>query len=93
MIRPAGVRDVRVSDALITFVLEDGREISAPTEWSYRTREAPQADRDTFVIESDGMVVEWPTLDEHIGVWTLLDVPEEEVFAATGLKVVQPAGR
>jgi hypothetical protein len=39
------------------------------------------------------MVVAWPTLDEHVGVWTLLGVPEEEVFAATGLKVVQPAGR
>jgi len=31
MIQPAIVRDVRVDDALITFVLTDGREVSAPT--------------------------------------------------------------
>jgi hypothetical protein len=45
------------------------------------------------VIESDGMVVCWPQVDEHIGVWTLLGVPEEEAFAAAGLRITQPTGR
>jgi len=93
MIQPAVVRDVRVSDELITFALEDGRELSAPTGWSERLKNAPQSARDGFVIESDGMVVSWPQVDEHIGVWTLIGVPEEEVFAAAGLKITQPTGR
>ncbi len=33
------------------------------------------------------MVVAWPDVDEHIGVWTLLGVSEEDVFAAAGLCV------
>ena len=40
MIQPAVVRAVRVSDDLITMSLEDGRELSAPTAWSQRTRPA-----------------------------------------------------
>jgi hypothetical protein len=93
MIQPAVVRDVRVSDDLITFALEDGRELSAPTEWSERLRNASASARNGFVIESDGMVVFWPEIDEHIGVWTLLGVLEEQVFAAAGLRITQPARR
>ena len=36
MNQPAVVRTVRVDDGLITFVLTDGREVSAPTSWSSR---------------------------------------------------------
>ncbi len=92
MIEPAVVQGVRVSDELITFALADGRELSAPTGWSERLKNASASDRNGFVIESDGMVVAWPAIDEHIGVWTLLGVPEGEVFAAAGLRVTQPAG-
>ncbi len=87
MIQPAVVKDVRVSDELITFALEDGRELSAPTAWSERLSRASKADREAFEIQSDGMVVVWPKIDEHIGVWSLLGVPEEEVFEAAGLRV------
>lgn len=93
MIQPAIVHDVRVSDDLITFALVDGREVSAPTGWSERLKNASASDRNGFVIQSDGMVVAWPGIDEHIGVWTLLGVPEEEVFAAAGLKMTQPTSR
>ena len=93
MMEPAVVRDVRVSDELITFALADGRELSAPIGWSERLKNASVSDRSGFVIESDGMVVAWPGIDEHIGVWTLLGVPEEEVFAAAGLKMTQPTSR
>lgn len=93
MIEPAVVRGVRVTDELITFALADGRELSAPTGWSERLKNASSSDRTGFVIESDGMVVVWPAIDEHIGVWTLLGVSEEEVFAAAGLRVTQPMSR
>ena len=87
MIQPAVVRAVRVSDDLITMSLEDGRELSAPTVWSQRLTSASAEARGHFVIDEDGMVVEWPDVDEHIGVWTLLGVSEEDVFAAAGLGV------
>lgn len=32
-------------------------------------------------------------LDEHVGVWTLLGVSEEDAMSDAGLKVVQPADR
>lgn len=93
MIQQAIIRDVRVDDALITFVLTDGREVSAPTEWSYRLAEARQEQRDHFEVEPEGLIVEWPELDEHIGVWTLLGVPEEEVMMAAGLDVLGTAAK
>ena len=87
--QPAIVRDVRVDDALITFVLADGREVSAPTSWSYRLTEAAPAARANFVIDADGLIVEWPYLDEHVGVWTLLGVSEEDAMSAAGLPVLE----
>jgi hypothetical protein len=93
MIQPAIVRDVRVDDTLITFVLKDGREVSAPTSWSRRLGSASQPQRDHFEIEPGGLIVEWPDLDEHIGVWTLLGVHEEDALSAAGLQVLQPAVR
>jgi hypothetical protein len=82
VIQPAVVRDARVNDELITFVLTDGREISAPTEWSPRLSAAAQGQRDRFEVEPGGLIVEWPELDEHIGVWTLLGVSEEDAMTA-----------
>jgi hypothetical protein len=91
MIQTAVVRDVRVDDALITFVLADGREVAAPTRWSRRLAGASSAERAHFEIEPEGLIVARPDLDEHIGVWTLLGVSEEDAMVAVGLKVVQPA--
>ena len=91
MIQTAIVCDVRVDDALITFVLADGREVSAPTKWSRRLSAATSAERAHFEIEPEGLIVVWPDVDEHIGVWTLLGVSEEDAMTAAGLVVVQPA--
>jgi hypothetical protein len=93
MIQPAVVCDVRVDEAFITFVLSDGREVSAPTSWSSRLFTASQSQRNHFEIEPDGLIVEWPELDEHVGVWSLLGVSEEDAMAAAGLPVLQPADR
>ncbi len=91
MTRTLIVRDVRVDDALITFVLADGREVAAPTRWSRRLEGATNAQRAHFEIEPEGLIVTWPDLDEHIGVWTLLGVSEEDAMTAARLQVVQPA--
>jgi len=42
MVQPAIVSSVRVDDTLITFVLSDGREVSAPAAWSRRLASASQ---------------------------------------------------
>ena len=62
-IQPAVVRAAHVDDDLITFVLTDGREVSAPTAWSRPLSAASQEQRDQFEIEPAGLIVERPALD------------------------------
>jgi hypothetical protein len=93
MIQPAIIDNVRVNETLITFVLIDGREVSLPLSRSHRLVNANQSQRDHFEIEPGGLIVEWPELDEHIGVWTLLGVSEEDVMAASQLRDFQIALR
>jgi len=50
MMQPAVITDVRVDDRAITFVLSDGRELSAPTTWSRRLSSAKADDRAKWEI-------------------------------------------
>lgn len=83
----AVIRDVRVDDQQVTFILTDGREVSAPTAWSARLSKASDRDRATWRIGGFGTHVEWPLIDEHIGLWTLLGVSEEDVMGAADFDV------
>jgi hypothetical protein len=85
--KAALIRDVRVDDQQITFMLTDGREVSAPTSWSARLTRANPKQRATWRLGGFGTHVEWPAIDEHIGLWTLLGVPEEEVLEAAGFDI------
>ena len=85
--KAALIRDVRVDDQQITFMLTDGREVSAPTSWSARLTRANSKQRSTWRLGGFGTHVEWPAIDEHIGLWTLLGVPEEEVLEAAGFDI------
>lgn len=91
MISPAIIRNVRVDDDLITFVLADGRELSAPTSWSVRLSRATPVERASWKIGGAGTHVEWPLIDEHVGVWTLLGVPEDDVLEAAGFAMAHRA--
>jgi hypothetical protein len=93
MISPAIIKDVHVDDDLITFVLADGREVSAPTSWSVRLLRAAPAQRAIWNVGGAGTHVEWPAIDEHIGVWTLLGVPEDDVLEAAGFAMSSKAVR
>jgi hypothetical protein len=93
MISPAIIKDVHVDDDLITFVLADGREVSAPTSWSVRLSRAAPAERAIWQVGGAGTHVEWPALDEHIGVWTLLGVPEDGVLEAAGFEMAHKSVR
>ena len=81
------ITDVRVDDARITVRMTDDRELAIPTSWSPRLSGAQQDARDHWVIEAEGTEVEWPDVDEHLGLWTMLGVSEEEFMEAAGYEV------
>ena len=60
------VKDVTVTEELITFDLMDGRVISVPLAWSWRLSKATPAQRKNFEIIGDGQGVHWPEVDEDL---------------------------
>ena len=68
----ARVKDVTVTDELITFHLMDGRVISVPLAWSWRLAEATPEQRKNFQIIGDGQGVHWPELDEDLSAQGML---------------------
>ena len=58
-------------DALIV-KLSDGRTLSIPLEWYPRLFHATEAERRNWQLLGDGYAIEWPDLDEHIGIEGLL---------------------
>jgi len=64
----ARVKEVSVTEELITFHLMDGRVVSVPLVWSWRLSEATAAQRNKFEIIGDGEGVHWPDVDEDLSV-------------------------
>lgn len=85
---PAMIETVHTTDDQISVALRDGRHLAMPIAWSSRLALASVADRDTWRIIGAGTGVEWPTRDEHIGVWTFLGVPEDDALEAAGFEIV-----
>lgn len=83
---PIRVITVDVDDDRIAFSLSDGRIISAPLTWSRRLVTASAAERADYSISPSGTVVEWPSIDEHIALWSMLRVPEDVVLDAAGFE-------
>ena len=52
--------------------LEDGRSLSIPLTWYPRLMHATIRERQNWIILGDGYAIEWPDIDEHIGVEGLL---------------------
>jgi hypothetical protein len=44
-------------------------------------------ERADYRIDDAGVIVEWPAIDEHNGLWTLLGVPEDVVLEAAQFNV------
>lgn len=59
------------SDALIV-ELSDGRTLSVPLEWYPRLLHGTDEERRNWQLLGDGYAIEWPDLDEHIGIKGLL---------------------
>ncbi|MGE0282563.1 MAG: DUF2442 domain-containing protein [Rhizobiaceae bacterium] len=64
--------DVSVSDAMLTVVLEDGRELSVPVAWYPRLRDANPNQRSNWRFIGRGEGIHWPDIDEDISVLGLL---------------------
>ena len=62
----ARVKQVSVTDDLITFHLMDGRVISVPLAWSWRLSDATPAQRANWQLIGGGHGVHWPDVDEDI---------------------------
>jgi hypothetical protein len=66
------VKEVSVTEELITFHLMDGRIVSVPLAWSWRLSDATPAQRAHFEIIGDGYGVHWPEVDEDLSVEGML---------------------
>ena len=64
----ARVKEVSVTDELITFHLVDGRVVSVPLAWSWRLSDATQNQRNNYEIIGDGQGVHWSEIDEDLSV-------------------------
>jgi hypothetical protein len=56
----------------LTVELADGRSLTVPLEWYPRLLHGSESERQNLLILGEGYAIEWPELDEHIGVEGLL---------------------
>lgn len=68
--------DVSFNAHSVTFVLADGRSISAPLEWFPRLRDASPEQRDNWRLIGRGSGVHWPDIDEDVSVLGLMGLPD-----------------
>jgi hypothetical protein len=68
---PAASRVVVTGDQIVVSLV-DGRTISIPLEWYPRLLHASVAERQNAHLLGDGYAMEWPDVDEHIGIEGLL---------------------
>lgn len=66
------IREVSVTEDLITAHLSDGRAISVPLSWSWRLSEATPEQRGNFRVLGSGEGIHWPDVDEDISVEGML---------------------
>ena len=52
--------------------LTDGRSLSVPLAWYPRLMQATEAERAHWRLLGGGYAIEWPDLDEHIGIAGLM---------------------
>ncbi len=63
---------VAVTDKELIVKLVDGRTLCVPLAWYPRLENASHGERQNVNLLGDGHAIEWPELDEHIGVDGLL---------------------
>jgi hypothetical protein len=68
----ARVRSVAFAEDSLVVMLRDGREIRAPLAWFPRLGKASPSERSNYRVIEGGRAINWPDLDEDIGVEPLL---------------------
>jgi hypothetical protein len=66
------VKDVRITDDVLTVDLLDGRTISVPLAWYPRLLHATSEQRNNWRIAGGGFGIHWPDLDEDLSTQGLL---------------------
>ena len=70
-VEPTAV-SITVTDDKLIVDLEDGRSLVIPLEWYPRLAYGSSRERHNWQLLGDGYAIEWPDLDEHIGIEGLL---------------------
>ena len=66
------ISEAAVTDEELALDLADGRSIRVPLSWYPRLFYASTSERQHFHLLGDGYAIEWPDLDEHVGIERLL---------------------
>ncbi|MGF1601500.1 MAG: DUF2442 domain-containing protein [Thermosynechococcaceae cyanobacterium] len=66
------VAQVSLTDKKLVVDLVDGRSLVIPLSWYPRLLNASSEERQNWQLLGDGYAIEWPDLDEHIGIEGLL---------------------
>lgn len=64
--------EVSVSEDKLAVELDDGRSLIIPLSWYPRLSHATPEERQNWQLLGEGYAIEWPDLDEHIGIEGLL---------------------
>ncbi|MEK7727321.1 MAG: DUF2442 domain-containing protein [candidate division KSB1 bacterium] len=63
---------VTITNEKLIVELSDGRSIVVPLAWYPRLLHGSPAERQNWQLLGEGYAIEWPELDEHIGIEGLL---------------------
>jgi hypothetical protein len=63
---------VSVEPEKLSVLLADGRSLTIPLGWYPRLLHGSSAERSNWQLLGEGYAIEWPDLDEHIGVEGLI---------------------
>ena len=66
------ITQVTVTEEKLVADLDDGRSLSVPLSWYPRLVHASTHERENWQLLGNGYAIEWPGLDEHIGIEGLL---------------------
>ncbi|MBE2199232.1 MAG: DUF2442 domain-containing protein [Anaerolinea sp.] len=66
------VIDISFTNDQFIITLADERTLTVPLSWYPRLYHATPDERNNWLLLGDGYAIEWPDLDEHIGIEGLL---------------------
>jgi hypothetical protein len=66
------VVNITITEEKLIVDLDDGRSLAVPLDWYPRLAYASPQERNNWQLLGGGYAIEWPDLDEHIGIEGLL---------------------